>query len=113
MRDQFNILKSAIKVAQMSSKDLAAIDRQIERLKNRRTAVLAQDAAAERRRRTRRSIIIGAWIQQHRPDIVEAVKAGLTREQDRAAFGSRSAPIANKVDIDLPLDDVDPEVCDA
>jgi len=113
MRDQINILESATRVVQMSSNDIASIDRQIERLKDRRTAVLAQEAAAERRRRTRRSIIIGAWIQQHRPDIVEAVKAGLTREQDRAVFGVRPSPIANKVDIDSALDDDDPEVCHA
>jgi hypothetical protein len=89
---------------QMSQEDLDSIERQIQRLKNRRATVLAKDASMERRRRTRQNIIIGAWIQEHQPDMIEKIKSALTRDQDRAVFRSSSlaATIAT-VDIPLPL----------
>lgn len=91
----------------MSQEDITAIERQIERLKNRRAAVLAKDAATERRRRTRQHIIVGAWIHQHRPDLILQVQASLTRAQDRAVFRVPGAAATAKVDISLPLQNDD------
>lgn len=97
----------------MSQQDIIAIERQIERLKNRKAQVLAKDASAERRRRTRQNIIVGAWVQQHRPEMIEQVRASLNREQDRAVFLGARQPSAANVDINLPLDDDGSEACHA
>jgi hypothetical protein len=101
MCSSINILKSAAHGVNMSIQDIAAIERQIERLKNRRTAVLAKDAATERRRRTRQNIIVGAWIQQHRPEMILEIQATLTRDQDRAVFRIPGAGAQAAVDIVL------------
>lgn len=102
MCNTINILKLSAHGVNMSIQDIAAIERQIERLKNRRAAVLAKDAATERRRRTRQNIIVGAWIQQHRPEMILEIQATLTRDQDRAVFRTPGAGTQATVDIFLP-----------
>ncbi|RYG21243.1 MAG: hypothetical protein EON93_26115 [Burkholderiales bacterium] len=69
------------------SKRIEDIDRQLEQLKARRAALLAQDETRERRRRTRMAIILGTWLMSNRPDLVDHVKGQLVRPQDRRAFG--------------------------
>lgn len=69
------------------SKTLAEIEAKIEQLKARKQAIQARESQRERKARARQAIILGAWVQANRPDVVEACKAALTRPQDRAAFG--------------------------
>lgn len=69
------------------TKRIQDIDRQLEQLKARRAALLAQDETRERRRRTRMAIILGTWLMSNRPDLVEQVKGQLARPQDRRTFG--------------------------
>lgn len=89
----------------MSQEDIDSIERQIQRLKNRKAAVLAKDADAERRRRTRQNIIIGAWVQRHQQDMIEIIKSTLTRPQDISAFqASQPRTKVMSVDIILPSD---------
>lgn len=77
----------------MSDK-LAALDARIEQLKARKAKILARQSEQDRKARARQAIIIGAWVQANRPELVEEIKAGLTRDQDRAAFGLE--PLAEK-----------------
>jgi hypothetical protein len=48
----------------------------------------------QRRREARCKVILGAWLMANRPDLVESIKAGLKRPQDRYAFGLDERPPA-------------------
>lgn len=66
---------------------LAALDARIEQLKARKAKLVQREDDKARKARARQAIIIGAWVQANRPDVVEACKEALTRPQDRVAFG--------------------------
>lgn len=83
----------------MVTPTIAILDRKLDQLRARKAQLLARDGASLRRARTRQAIILGSWLLVHRPDLVDEVKAQLTRPQDIRAFGKDPA----SVDIDLDV----------
>ena len=82
----------------MQSDRIAAIDRQLEMLKSRRSQLVARATVEQRRLRTRQAIILGTWLMTKHPDLVDEIKEQLERPQDRKAFGldeGRSDAAAN------------------
>ncbi len=71
----------------MQSDRIAAIDRQLEMLKSRRSQLVARATVEQRRLRTRQAIILGTWLMTNHPDLVDEIKNQLQRPQDRKAFG--------------------------
>ncbi len=71
----------------MQSDRIAAIDRQLEMLKSRRSQLVARVTVEQRRLRTRQAIILGTWLMTNHPDLVYEIKKQLERPQDRKAFG--------------------------
>lgn len=71
----------------MDQDRIAAIDRHLDALRARRAQIVARLSAEDRRNRTRQVIVLGGWLITHRPDLVEQIKTGLRRPQDRRAFG--------------------------
>ena len=71
----------------MQSERIAAIDRQLEMLKSRRSQLVARATVEQRRLRTRQAIILGTWLMANHPDLVDDIKKQLDRPQDRKAFG--------------------------
>lgn len=60
-------------------KEREALERKIKELS-------AKQNQAEKKKLDRRKIIIGAWVIENRPELVENIIANLTREQDKKAF---------------------------
>lgn len=50
-------------------------------------ALKTERSQEQRRLDARCKVILGAWLMANRPDLVESIKAGLKRPQDRFAFG--------------------------
>lgn len=73
---------------------LAALDARIEQLKARKAKLMQREDDKARKARARQAIIIGAWVQANRPDLVDEIKEALTRPQDRAAFGLSEVGLA-------------------
>ena len=85
----------------MQSDRIAAIDKQLEMLKSRRSQLVARASVEERRLRTRQAIILGTWLMTNHPDLVDEIKKQLERPQDRKAFGLNEAgnnAVANEGD---------------
>jgi len=68
---------------------------QREELDKKIRELSAKDAKEKRALETRQKTIIGAWVLQHRPELVANIIANLTREQDKAAFANFKAPKAD------------------
>ena len=66
---------------------LACIDQKIELLKKQRTRLASQSAQAERSKRTRQAVVIGALVMAQMPEVFARIKGGLTRPQDLELFG--------------------------
>jgi hypothetical protein len=66
---------------------LDEIDKRIEQLRKRKQKLLARESVKARSLLTRQSVILGNWLMSNRPDLVEQIKAQLTKPQDRAPFG--------------------------
>lgn len=66
---------------------IKALDDQIKKLQERKNKMLAKAQSEVRKKRTRQAVILGAWLIEKRPDLVEQIKAQLVRPQDLAAFG--------------------------
>jgi hypothetical protein len=50
-------------------------------------ALKTERSQEQRRLDARCKLILGGWLMANRPDLVESIKAGLQRPQDRYAFG--------------------------
>lgn len=50
-------------------------------------ALKTEHSEEQRRLDVRRKVILGAWLLANRPDLVQSIKEGLQRPQDRYAFG--------------------------
>lgn len=72
---------------QIMGKTIAELDKEIQQRKKQIEAILARQKRAEREQSTRQKIILGGWLLTHDQECVESIKAGLTRDQDRIAFG--------------------------
>lgn len=64
----------------------AALELKIKQLKARHAKLLARESSIERAKRTRQAVIIGSWLMANDPQRVQQIIAGLTRDQDKAAF---------------------------
>ncbi len=71
----------------LMSEKIKALEEQIKRLQERKNKMLAKEHSEARKQRTRKAVILGAWIMEKRPDLVAEIVAQLVRPQDRAAFG--------------------------
>lgn len=71
----------------MAKKTIEEIDKQRAQLQAQKDAILMRQKNAEREQSTRQKIILGGWLLTHDQECVESIKAGLTRDQDRIAFG--------------------------
>jgi hypothetical protein len=71
----------------MSRERIENINQQINALKMRRARLVHEESEAARKLRTRQAIILGNWLLSQDLEMVERIKARLTRPQDRAAFG--------------------------
>lgn len=60
--------------------------------KQRVRALQSVAAGVERKRDTKRKILLGAWLIENKPEAIERIVAGLTRESDRAAFEGWTPP---------------------
>lgn len=106
-------LRATIRAAQLTFNAMAArkspgerlaeINRRLTELASQRRAIEAETASAERRLRTRRAVIVGGWLIANEPETVSRIVQGLTRPQDRAAFGLEPLPIGATDDPD-PLE---------
>lgn len=65
----------------------AAIQLKINQLKAQHAKLIARDSAKERAHRTRQAVIIGTWVMANDPALTAKIVAGLTRDQDKLAFG--------------------------
>jgi hypothetical protein len=68
-------------------KKLLEIDKKLAELKALRHQVASREALAQRRERTQRCVILGAWLMANDPSRVEQIVGQLTRDQDRKLFG--------------------------
>jgi hypothetical protein len=79
---------SIYKGANMSNEERkAAIEKKIKQLKAQHSKLIARDSEKERASRTRKAVIIGTWVMANDPALVSKIVAGLTRDQDKLAFG--------------------------
>jgi predicted Zn-dependent peptidase len=60
--------------------------KRINELKAKYAKLTARDNAKERAIRTRKAVILGAYLMQNEPEKVAEIVAKLTREQDKKAF---------------------------
>lgn len=60
--------------------------------KQRVRALQSVAAGVERKRDTRRKILLGAWLIEHKPEIIAGIVAKLARESDRDAFAGWKPP---------------------
>lgn len=74
-------MTSAQKISKLDKlkKEREALERKIKELSTKQNQ-------AEKKKLDRRKIIIGAWVIENRPELVENIIANLTREQDKKAF---------------------------
>lgn len=68
---------------------------QREELDKKIRELAARDAKEKRALETRQKTIIGAWVMQQRPELVQQIIANLTRDQDKAAFKDYTPPKAS------------------
>lgn len=62
------------------------------RAKQRVRALQSAAAGVERKRDTKRKILLGAWLIEHKPEIIAGIVAKLARESDRDAFAGWKPP---------------------
>lgn len=60
--------------------------------KQRVRALQSAAAGVERKRDTKRKILLGAWLIEHKPEVIAGIVAKLARESDRAAFEGWTPP---------------------
>lgn len=77
-------------------KTIAEIDLQMAQLKALREKLAARESVEKRKNETRQKIILGGFLLENDPAMVEMIKGKLKRPQDLKAFGispsSASAP---------------------
>ncbi len=83
---------------------LTEIDAKLAALQAERRQLDARRIAADRAARTKRAVIVGAWLAANEPATFQRVVQALTRPQDRQAFGL--APIAADAASASPTDTV-------
>lgn len=54
--------------------------------------IAAKESEAKRKLDGRQKTIIGAWVIQHRPELVKNIIENLTRAQDKAVFANYVLP---------------------
>lgn len=62
------------------------------RAKQRVRALQGAAAGVERKRDTKRKILLGAWLIEHKPEVIAGIVAKLARESDRDAFADWKPP---------------------
>jgi hypothetical protein len=85
----------------VARKTIAEIDLQMSQLKAQREKLTARQSAEKRKNETRQKIILGGFLMENEPSMVESIKARLTRAQDRKAFDLEStspAPVSATTD---------------
>jgi hypothetical protein len=71
----------------MAKKTIEDYDKEITKIQAQRDAIIQRQKKAEREQVTRQKIILGGWLVANDSERVESIKATLTRDQDRSAFG--------------------------
>jgi hypothetical protein len=71
---------------------LEKLKTQREELDKQIREMAAKQALANKKLSDRQKIIIGAWVMQERPALVQEIIANMTRAQDRAVFKDMIAP---------------------
>lgn len=81
------------------AKTIEELDKQIRQMQAQKDNLLQKQKRAERENLTRQKIILGGWMLANNPEQVEAVKAELTRDQDRIAFGLPVLSVKKAVEV--------------
>lgn len=71
----------------MAKRTIEELNKVIEQAQKQKETILQKLKNQEREQSTRQKIILGGWILANDLELVEKVKEGLTRDQDRIAFG--------------------------
>ena len=95
-----------------TAKRIEKIDLELKQLNNQRAQLLAAEKRAIKKRRDRQCYIVGGYLINHAPDLLEEIKRRLKRRQDRDAFGlppledqRQDLSIFKRVDMLLPIDE--------
>lgn len=82
----------------MAKKTIAELDEVIKQYQKQKETILQRQKNAEREHSTRQKIVLGGWLLANDLALVEKVKAGLTRDQDRKAFGLEPLQVQKTAD---------------
>ena len=63
------------------------LDAKARRIRERRSKVIGQNKSDDQKLMTKQAIAVRAWLRTNRPEDWNEIVSGLTRTQDRKAFG--------------------------
>ena len=63
------------------------LDAKARRIRERRSKVIGKNKSDDQKLMTKQAIAVGAWLRTNRPEDWNEIVSGLTRTQDRKAFG--------------------------
>lgn len=82
----------------MAKRTIEELNKVIEQAQKQKSDILQKLKNQEREQSTRQKIIIGGWMLANDLERIEKIKAALTRDQDRAAFGLDPLPVQKTAD---------------
>ena len=63
------------------------LDAKARRIRERRSQLIGQNKSDDKKLMTKQAIVVGSWLCANRPEDWNEIVSGLTRTQDRKAFG--------------------------